>query len=97
MAGDSSSDYARGDMPIKAQSTTFSGFNSISRYSGVVIILVVFWSTMLFAVGINGAAAAISTLVLGLVLGMALKLRGAYYPLLIVVCLLLGLGTAIFS
>ena len=72
-----------GDMPIERQTQTFEGFMSLSRYIGTAIVLVVFWSTIIF--GLDGATfwTALSTLGLGLALGAGLKLRGAYYPVLI--------------
>ena len=71
-----------GDMPIERQTDTFHGFMSISRYAGAAIVLIVFWSTIIF--GMDGSAflTMLSTLGLGLALGAALKLRGWYYPVL---------------
>lgn len=84
-----------GDMPIEGHVDTFQGFMSISRYGGAAVALVVFWSTILFAMGGAPWLTALSTLGLGLVFGAALKLRGWYYPVLVVSTLILGLGAAL--
>ena len=79
-----------GDMPVERQKLTFEGFMSISRYAGAAIVLLVFWSTILFALHGGPILTALSTLGLGLLLAAALKLRGAYFPVLIISCLVLG-------
>ena len=82
-----------GDMPVERQSATFDGFMSISRYAGAAIVLIVFWATLVFALGASNFAGTLSTLGLGLLLAPVLKLRGAYVPVLILsVLLVLGVG-----
>jgi|GEM_PF-6553612 len=85
-----SSDYKMGSMPIERQSDTFGGFMSISRYSGAAIVLIVFWSTIFFGMHGGTWATAFSTIGLGLLLAAGLKLRGAYIPIMVLSCLVLG-------
>ena len=80
-----------GDMPIESQTDTFRGFMSLSRYIGTAIVLIVFWSTIIFGIHGNPLLTMVSTVGLGLGLGAALKLKGAYYPLLVISCLVLWL------
>ena len=86
-----------GDMPIGNKLEAFRGFMSISRYGGTAIVLIVFWSTLIFGLDASPFWTMVSTLGLGLLCGAALKLRGAYYPILVVACLVLWLIGGIAS
>ena len=72
-----------GDMPVKRHNLTFEGFMSITRYGGTAVVLLVFWATILYAMGGSPLWSALSTFGLGLLLAAALKLRGAYFLALI--------------
>lgn len=78
MAG-GNSDYQHGTMEVGAQSGTFSGFMSGTVYGGAAIALVVIMPTLVFAVGMHWFPALVATVILGFVLGVALKLKGAWY------------------
>ena len=80
-----------GDMPIDSQTDTFHGFMSISRYAGTAIVLIVFWSTIFFGMAGGAWLTALSTLGLGLALTAALKLRGAWIPVMVLSCIVFGL------
>jgi hypothetical protein len=82
--------FVSGEMPIESQSGTFSSFMSISRYAGSAIALLVFWSTIFFGMRGDTWATALSTIGLGLLLAAALKLRGAFIPLMVISFLILG-------
>ena len=73
-----------GDMPVERQNLTFEGFMSITRYGGTAVVLLVFWATLVYAMGAVPIWAALSTFGLGLALAAALKLRGAYFFMLII-------------
>ena len=68
-----------GDMPVERQNLTFEGFMSITRYGGTAVVLLVFWATLVYAMGGSPLLSALSTFGLGLLLAAALKLRGAYF------------------
>ena len=68
-----------GDMPVERQNLTFEGFMSITRYGGTAVVLLVFWATLVYAMGGSPLWSALSTFGLGLLLAAALKLRGAYF------------------
>ena len=72
-----------GDMPVERQNLTFEGFMSITRYGGTAVVLLVFWATLVYAMGGSPLWSALSTFGLGLLLAAALKLRGAYFLALI--------------
>jgi len=92
MAG-SHSDYEKGSMEVDAQRGTFSGFMGFTIYGGGLIGL-----ALLFAILTVGGAslpwltALVATIVVGIVMGLALKLKGAWYATII----LLAIITAIF-
>lgn len=73
------SDYDRGSMEISAQSSTFSGFMGGTVYGGSALALIVLMPTLVFAVGMGWLSALIATVILGFVLGVALKLHPAWY------------------
>ena len=72
-----------GDMPVQRQNLTFEGFMSITRYGGTAVVLLVFWATLVYAMGGSPLLSALSTFGLGLLLAAALKLRGAYFLALV--------------
>lgn len=88
MAG-SSSNYNRGDMDVKAQSGTFGGFMGMTKYGGAAVALIVLLPTLVFGVGMGWLTALVATVVLGVLIGIALKFKGVYYVSLI--------GAAVFT
>jgi len=100
MAG-GNSDYIRGSMGVEAQSGAFSGFMGGTKYGGSAIALVVILPTLIFAVNMSYFPALIATLVIGVLMGLGLKLKGGWYVGLIgaaiLTTLLVGLGTLIVS
>lgn len=93
MAG-GSSNYNRGEMEVGAQSGTFDGFMGGTKYGGSVIALVVLMPTLIFGVGMGWPAALIATLVMGFVLGAALKLKGAWYVAIVAASIFVAIACA---
>ena len=87
------SDYEHGTMKVDAQSGTFSGFMGGTKYGSALIALVVIMPTLVFAVNLHWMPSLIATVILGFVLGMAMKFKGAWYVGLIA----LAIAVAIFS
>ena len=73
------SDYDRGSMEITGQKGTFSGFMGGTVYGGSAIALVVIMPTLIFAVGMGWLWALITTFIIGLLLGLGLKLKSGWY------------------
>lgn len=100
MAG-GNSNYVRGSMEVEAQSGAFSGFMGGTKYGGSAIALIVLLPTLIFAVNMTYFPALIATLVLGVLLGLGLKLKGGWYVGIIAAAvlttLLVGLGALIVS
>ena len=96
MAG-GSSDYTHGTMKVDAQSGTFSGFMGGTKYGGALIALVVIMPTLVFAVGMHWFPSLIATVVLGFVLGLALKFKGGWYVGLIGLAILVAFFSFLLS
>lgn len=88
MAG-GNSDYTRGTMEVDAQSGTFSGFMGGTKYGGSAISLIVMMPTLVFAVGLHWLPALVTTVIIGFIIGAALKLKGGWYVGLV--------GAAVFT
>ena len=91
------SDYTHGSMEVDAQSGTFSGFMDGTKYGGSLIALVVIMPTLVFAVGLHWFPALIATIILGVLIGLALKLKGGWYVTLIGLAFLIAFATLFFS
>jgi len=92
-----SSNYNRGDMKIDAQGRTFNGFMGGTVYGGVVVALVVIMPTLIFGVGLGWLPALIATFVVGVLCGVALKLKGGFYVGLVAVSILVAIACALLS
>lgn len=91
MAGHS--DYKRGEMEVVAQKGTFSGFMGFTMYGGCLIALGLLFA--IFTVGGVGLAwppALLLTLVIGVLMGLALKLKGAWYASIIVMAVITAIA-----
>lgn len=99
MAG-GNSDYKHGSMAVDAQSGTFSGFMGGTKYGGTAIALIVIMPTLVFAVGMHWLPALVATVILGFVIGMALKLKGGWYVGLVgaaVLTAIISAGLSLFA
>jgi hypothetical protein len=96
MAG-GNSDYTRGSMKVDAQSGAFSGFMSGTKYGGALIALIVIMPTLVFAVGMHWLPALVTTVVLGFVTGVGLKLKGGWYVGLIGLAILVAFFCLLLS
>jgi hypothetical protein len=73
------SDYTRGTMGVDEHKKTFGGFMGYTVYGGAAVALVVIYPTLVFGTPLGWFASLIITLILGVVMGLALKLKGAWY------------------
>lgn len=73
------SDYDRGSMEITAQKSTFSGFMGGTVYGGSAIALIVILPVLIFAVGMGWFWALLTTFLIGILLGLGLKLKSGWY------------------
>ncbi len=96
MAG-SHSDYKHGDMEITAQKGTFDGFMFGTIYGGAAIIVGLLFPILVFGAGLSWMPALIASIVVGVLIGLALKLKGAWYATLIGLGIITAILCAIFS
>lgn len=91
------SDYTHGTMPVEAQEGTFSGFMSLTTYGGAFIVVALVFPTLIFGVNLAWLPALIASVVLAIVLGVVLKLKGTWYASMIGLAIVTGLLCLIFS
>jgi len=84
------SDYKRGSMEVSAQSGTFSGFMGGTVYGGAAVALIVLMPTLVFAVNMHWLPSLIATVVFGIILGLALKLKPGWYVGVIAASIFVG-------
>jgi len=96
MAG-GQSDYTHGTMEVDAQSGTFSGFMEGTKYGGSLIALCVIMPTLVFAVNLHWFPSLFATVILGFLLGMALKLKPGWYVGIVGLAVLVAIFSAILS
>ena len=96
MAG-THSDYTRGEMEITAQKGTFDGFMVGTIYGGAALIVILLFPILMFAVGLGWLPSLIASVVVGILVGIGLKLNGAWYATLIGLGVLTGIVCFIFS
>lgn len=76
------SDYHRGDMEIAEQENTYDGFMDWTVYGGSALIVILLFFILLFAVKLAWFPSLIATFIVGVIIGMALKLKGGWYAFL---------------
>ena len=91
------SDYVRGTMGVDGHKKTFGGFMGTTVYGGAALALIVIFPTLIFGVHMSWLTALIVTLILGVVLGFALKLKGAWYAGMIASAVPLALASALIA
>jgi len=91
------SDYKHGSMEVSAQSGTFSGFMGGTIYGGALIALIVLMPTLVFAVGLHWLPSLVATVIFGIVIGLALKLKPGWYVGIIALSILVALFSFILS
>ena len=96
MAG-SNSDYNRGDMEITAQKGTFSGFMVGTIYGGAAIIVGLLFPVLVFGAGFGWFPSLVASVIVGILIGIGLKLKGAWYATLIGLGVVTAIICAIFS
>ena len=67
--------YVKGTMGVDGHKKTFGGFMGTTVYGGAALALIVIFPTLVFGVSMGWTSALIVTLVLGIILGLALKLK----------------------
>ncbi len=85
---ESDSHYVRGSMPIDNQVKTFKGFIRGSEFMTAFITVVLLMPILVFAAKFPWLPSLVATVVVGLILGKALKLGPTWYTTLFTLALL---------
>ena len=91
------SDYVKGTMGVSAHKQTFGGFMGFTVYGGAAIALFVIYPTLVFGTSLGWFPSLIATLILGLILGAAFKLKGGWYVGMIAGAIPVGITSLILS
>lgn len=73
------SDYVRGTMSVEDHKATFGGFMGFTKYGGAAVALIVLYPTLVFGTPLGWFASLIITLLVGVLAGIGLKLKGGWY------------------
>lgn len=76
-------DYTRGEMDIHGQRSTFSAFIRMTIWGGGFTGLAVLFLSLYFAAGLGFWAALIPTTITGVLIGLALRMKAAWYVAII--------------
>lgn len=96
MAADHS-DYVKGTMGVLGHKKTFGGFMGFTKYGGAAIALLVLYPTLVFGTPLGWLPSLITTLVVGLIIGLALKLKGGWYVGMIAGAIPIGIASLILA
>ncbi|MEP3890889.1 MAG: aa3-type cytochrome c oxidase subunit IV [Hellea sp.] len=77
------SDYEHGTMGVDDHKKTFSGFMGTTVYGGAALALIVIFPTLVFGVHMGWLPSLITTLIIGVILGVVLKLKGGWYAAMV--------------
>lgn len=91
------SDYSRGEMPVDAHRGTFGGFMAGTTYGSAFIIVSLLMPTLVFGANLGWLPSLIASLVVAIILGMALKLKGAWYASMIALAVITGVLCLFFT
>ncbi len=97
MAG-SHGNYHKGEMEVSAQRGTFDGFMNLTIYGGGLLALMLLFPILTVGgVNLHWLPALIITVVVGILMGLFLKLKGTWYATVILLGGVTGVICAIFS
>lgn len=77
------SNYVSGEMPVEGQHKTYAGFMAGTVWGGGMIILICLYASLTFAAGFAWLPSLIGTFVVGVLYGLALKLKTNWYAAVI--------------
>ena len=84
------SNYTHGEMDIKEQARTFHGFMRMTVWGSAHLVILLTFLTLHFSVGTGWFTALGLAFVLGVVIGLLLKMKSAWYAALVGVGILGG-------
>lgn len=94
------SDHVRGEMDISHHKSTFDGFISVSVWSALITSVSLLYFTLVFAVGFDWMGSLIVSAGVGVLAGLALNMKTAWYMTvagLFILGLIIGGVTLLFA
>ncbi|MGB0906215.1 MAG: hypothetical protein ACPGVT_01885 [Maricaulaceae bacterium] len=91
------SNYIQGSMPVEAQKGTFGGFMSMTVYGGSLIAFMLIYPILVFCTPLAWSASLVATLVIGIILGVALKLKGGWFAGIVTLSVFLAIFSALIA
>jgi len=91
------SDYVHGTMGVEGHKKTFTGFMGTTVYGGAALALIVIFPTLVFGVHMDWLPALITTLIIGAILGVVLKLKGGWYAGMVAGAVPVAIASAILG
>lgn len=89
--------YVHGGMDIAGQEKVFDGFMRVTVYGGCVTVLALLLPILIFAVSVAWPMAIMVSFVVGVLMGLGLRLHAGWYGGLISAAVFISLLTALFS
>ncbi len=89
------SDYIQGSMPVEAQSRTFSGFMNLTVYGSCLIVFLLLYPTLVFSTALTWLPSLVIAAVVGILLGVVFKLKGAWFATIIGLSILLAVAAPV--
>lgn len=92
-----SDDYHHGDMEIREQERTFSGFMHVTVWGSALVIVLVLGLTLAFAVGLPWMVSTAIAAVVGLAIGFFLRMGMGWTATVIGLAILAGVVGVVFE
>ena len=92
-----STDYKRGEMEIIGQKGTFGGFMNGTVYGGAAIVYILLFPIFMFAVRLGWVPSLLISVIVAIIMGVALKLKGGWYVFVIGLAGVTAVFTAILT
>lgn len=92
-----SSDHTIGTMPVESQKHTFGGFMNVTVYGGCLIAVILMYPILVFCTALTWVPSLVLTAVFGIILGVALKLKGGWFASVIGLCVFLAIFSVAIS
>lgn len=91
------SNYEHGTMNVSGHNKTYAGFMSGSIWGGGLIILVCLYPTLVFGTSLGWLASLIITMIIGILYGLALKMKGGWFATVIGLTIFAAILSAIIA
>lgn len=91
------SDFKPGTMPVESQTSTFGGFMNLTVYGGSLIAVILLYPILVFCTSLAWLPSLVITGVFGIILGVALKLKGGWFAAVIGLCVFLAIISVIIA